>query len=118
LIRGWKRKKNPPVKTITEVTTKFEEKSTTNVDKFKPPAINFEMKGNCIKRDIRVTIDPVKEEIIPPPKLVKNEEGYKVESQNEIYTNIYLKNDPDDPVIEIPKIFINVQKKQSKEEIL
>jgi hypothetical protein len=110
--------KNSPVKTITEVTTKVEEKSITKVDKSKPPAINFEMKGKGVKKDIKVIIDPVKEEIIPPPNLIKNEEGYKVESQNETYTNIYLKVDPDDPVIEIPKIFINVQKKQSKEEIL
>jgi hypothetical protein len=73
---------------------------------------------NNNERNIEVNVIFNGKEVIPPPVLTKTEDGYKVDSQNEIYSNLYLKKDADDPVILVPKELVNIPKKISKEEEL
>jgi hypothetical protein len=92
-----------------------EEKKLVTVDKSKPLPVNFEIKGRTIKREINVKPEPLQNEIIPPPILTETEDGYKVESENEVYSNLYLRKDQDDPEVAMPKKFVNILKKTSKE---
>jgi hypothetical protein len=70
------------------------------------------------ERNLEVEVKLDNEKIISPPILTKTEQGYKLESQSEIYRNIYLKKDEDDPVMMIPKEFAYVKKEATEEEKL
>jgi hypothetical protein len=72
---------------------------------------------NVKKRNISVKPKVVDDQTeVPLPVLVKDEEGYKLESQNELYKNLFLKVDEDDPVIKKCNDYGTVKKKVSKEE--
>jgi hypothetical protein len=70
------------------------------------------------KTNLSTNIDFKKNEIIPPPILVKDEQGSRLESQNVVYQNIYLSRDEDDPVIVKPAEYVSVEKKTRKEDKL
>jgi hypothetical protein len=90
------------------------------MDRKKPPPVEFKFvsKPKNNKEDIQVKINFKKDEIIPSPKLVKDEQGYRLESQNTVYQNIYLSRDEDDPVIVKPTEYVSVDKKIRKEDKL
>jgi hypothetical protein len=88
----------------TIMNTIDEEKKVV-IDRKKSEPIELKFKCKTSDRKVNIIVKPVNNnKEIPPTILIKTDDEYKVESQDETYQKIYMKKGEDDPVFVIQKL--------------